>query len=72
MLVVGKSLMWICDNCKGVCEACEKCGQPVRQGLVRKDNYKTCSLCFFKNFKKMEKVKVCCGIFLWVLCDTSY
>mmetsp|Transcript_62918 Transcript_62918/g.148138 ORF Transcript_62918/g.148138 Transcript_62918/m.148138 type:complete len:433 (-) Transcript_62918:40-1338(-) len=58
MLVVGKSLMWICDNCKGVCEACEKCGQPVRQGLVRKDNYKTCSLCFFKNFKKMEKVKV--------------
>jgi len=29
MFVVGKSLVWICDNCKGVCEACEKCGSPV-------------------------------------------
>jgi hypothetical protein len=29
MFVVGKSLVWICDNCKGTCEACEKCGQPV-------------------------------------------
>jgi hypothetical protein len=27
--------------------------------MVRKDNYKTCSMCFKKDFKKMEKAKVC-------------
>ena len=51
MFVVGKSLIWICDNCKGVSEACEKCGTPVRQQTIRKDNYKTCSMCFRKDFK---------------------
>lgn len=57
MFVVGKSLVWICDNCKGMCEACEKCTQPVRQAMIRKDNYKTCSMCFHKNWKKLEKEK---------------
>jgi len=57
MFVVGKSLVWICDNCKGMCDACEKCTQPVRQALIRKDNFKTCSMCFHKNWKKMEKEK---------------
>ena len=57
MFVVGKSLVWICDNCKGMNEACEKCTQPVRQAMIRKDNYKTCSMCFLKNWKKMEKAK---------------
>jgi hypothetical protein len=51
MFVVGKSLIWVCDNCKGVSEACEKCGTPVRQQTIRKDNYKTCSMCFKKDFK---------------------
>eukprot|EP00281_Chroomonas_sp_CCMP1168_P035536 CAMPEP_0206247206 /NCGR_PEP_ID=MMETSP0047_2-20121206/19684_1 /ASSEMBLY_ACC=CAM_ASM_000192 /TAXON_ID=195065 /ORGANISM="Chroomonas mesostigmatica_cf, Strain CCMP1168" /LENGTH=433 /DNA_ID=CAMNT_0053672711 /DNA_START=57 /DNA_END=1358 /DNA_ORIENTATION=+ len=58
MFVLGKSVTWICDNCKGVSDACEKCGQPVRQQTIRKDNYKTCSICFLKNFKKVEKTKV--------------
>jgi len=58
MFVVGKSLIWVCDNCKGVSEACEKCGTPVRQQTIRKDNYKTCSMCFKKDFKKLEKTKV--------------
>jgi len=57
MFVVGKSLVWVCCNCKGVCEACEKCGQPVRSAMVRKDNFKTCSMCFKKDWKKMEKLK---------------
>jgi hypothetical protein len=51
MFVVGKSLIWVCDNCKGISEACEKCGTPVRQQTIRKDNYKTCSMCFKKDFK---------------------
>jgi hypothetical protein len=51
MFVVGKSLIWVCDNCKGVSDACEKCGTPVRQQTIRKDNYKTCSMCFKKDFK---------------------
>ena len=58
MFVVGKSLVWICDNCKGMSEACEKCTQPVRTALTRKDNFKNCSMCFLKNWKKMEKEKM--------------
>ena len=58
MFVVGKSLVWICDNCKGMSEACEKCTQPVRSAMIRKDNYKTCSHCFLKNWKKLEKAKI--------------
>ena len=54
MFVVGKSLIWVCDNCKGISEACEKCGTPVRQQTIRKDNYKTCSMCFKKDFKVCE------------------
>jgi len=58
MFSLGKSLVWVCDNCKGLCEPCEKCGNPVKQGILRKDNFKGCSICFLKNFKKMEKAKV--------------
>jgi hypothetical protein len=58
MFVVGKSVTWVCDNCKGISDACEKCGQPVRQQVIRKDNFKTCAICFLKNFKKVEKQKV--------------
>lgn len=57
MFVIGKSVTWVCCNCKGVSDACEKCGQPVRQQTIRKDNFKTCSICFLKNFKKVEKTK---------------
>ncbi len=57
MFVVGKSVTWVCDNCKGISDACEKCGQPVRQQTIRKDNFKTCSICYLKNFKKVEKQK---------------
>lgn len=57
MFVVGKSLVWICDNCKGMNEVCEKCTQPVRSAMIRKDNYKSCSICFLKNWKKLEKAK---------------
>mmetsp|Transcript_41842 Transcript_41842/g.81821 ORF Transcript_41842/g.81821 Transcript_41842/m.81821 type:complete len:432 (-) Transcript_41842:44-1339(-) len=58
MFVIGKSVTWICCNCKGVSDACEKCGQPVRSATIRKDNFKTCSICFLKNFKKVEKQKI--------------
>lgn len=57
LFVVGKSLVWVCDNCKGMSEACEKCTQPVRQSIIRKDNFKNCSMCFLKNWKKLEKAK---------------
>jgi len=29
----------------------------VRQSIIRKDNFKNCSMCFLKNWKKLEKAK---------------
>jgi len=34
-----------------------KMHQPVRQSIIRKDNFKNCSMCFLKNWKKLEKAK---------------